>query len=559
MRHPSPSPFLPVLLVLLGAATGCATTFAPGPSYSIAVPVQVAPPPAAADTVNAAEAQRLFIRGLTRALTGDSERAASLYLEALELVPDQPAVLAALGEAYEQMDDARAAQFYLARAIDVDPETPSYRVSLARLQMNTGQLEDAADTFRALFAQQPADLETGLGLADVLAALNAQDEALAVYAQLIERAGDDLFVREQMLQLYDQLDDLDGQLETLEAMRLLEPANADILRALADAYMDAGATLQAAETLETVVNQHPADTDALLTLADLYRDLGKPAQADALLAGLDDTQLTPAEQLDRALARVERAPDDSAAVRVADELLANVLSGNPDAPSALFMLGRLRLLEGRFEEAGDALTRALAQDPRRQDAWAQAADAYLQAGLDARAFDVAEEGTMLFPGQLPLLRLAAYAALNAGRPRDAVLYTQDALDVLADTEAPDALGTRTELLTVQGFAHQTLGNWPDAERAFQSALDAAPDDPVALDAYAFGLAEQNERLDEALRMAARAVESDPVNPLFLDTLGWVYFQMGRPDLAVKHLQQAVDAGALDPETFERLERAKADL
>jgi predicted negative regulator of RcsB-dependent stress response len=47
------------------------------------------------------------------------------------------------------------------------------------------------------------------------------------------------------------------------------------------------------------------------------------------------------------------------------------------------------------------------------------------------------------------------------------------------------------------------------------------------------LADNNEKLDEALAMIQVAVEADPINGAYLDSLGWVYYRLDRLELAEK--------------------------
>jgi predicted Zn-dependent protease len=48
-------------------------------------------------------------------------------------------------------------------------------------------------------------------------------------------------------------------------------------------------------------------------------------------------------------------------------------------------------------------------------------------------------------------------------------------------------------------------------------------------------------LERALRMTQRAVAEQPENAAYRDSLGWVYFQLGRYQEAVRELEQAVAA------------------
>ena len=57
-------------------------------------------------------------------------------------------------------------------------------------------------------------------------------------------------------------------------------------------------------------------------------------------------------------------------------------------------------------------------------------------------------------------------------------------------------------------------------------------------ALAARLAEQGVRLDEARRLAWRALVQDPLNGYVVDTLGWCELRAGNVDAAVSTLERA---------------------
>jgi tetratricopeptide (TPR) repeat protein len=52
------------------------------------------------------------------------------------------------------------------------------------------------------------------------------------------------------------------------------------------------------------------------------------------------------------------------------------------------------------------------------------------------------------------------------------------------------------------------------------------------------LADHGTKLDEALAMIKKAVEEDPANGAYLDSLGWAYFKLGKYDMAEDNLLKA---------------------
>ena len=66
------------------------------------------------------------------------------------------------------------------------------------------------------------------------------------------------------------------------------------------------------------------------------------------------------------------------------------------------------------------------------------------------------------------------------------------------------------------------------------------------------LAERGIRLDEALEAIQKALELDPENGAYIDSLGWVYFQKGMLDDAIRELERAVQLLDSDPIIHEHL-------
>jgi Flp pilus assembly protein TadD len=60
----------------------------------------------------------------------------------------------------------------------------------------------------------------------------------------------------------------------------------------------------------------------------------------------------------------------------------------------------------------------------------------------------------------------------------------------------------------------------------------------ALNYLGYMLADRGRSLDEAVVLIERALQRDPRNPSYLDSLGWAYFRLGRLDLAERYLREA---------------------
>ena len=83
-------------------------------------------------------------------------------------------------------------------------------------------------------------------------------------------------------------------------------------------------------------------------------------------------------------------------------------------------------------------------------------------------------------------------------------------------------------------------------------LDANPDNAAVLNYYGYMLANRGLRLDEATSMIQRAVNAEPNNGAYLDSLGWAYYKQDKLPEAEEYLQKAVNREGNDPTILSHL-------
>ena len=65
-------------------------------------------------------------------------------------------------------------------------------------------------------------------------------------------------------------------------------------------------------------------------------------------------------------------------------------------------------------------------------------------------------------------------------------------------------------------------------------------------------ADRGVKLEESLNYIKQAVDIDPTNGAYLDSLGWAYFKLGKYDLAEENLTKAAAHMGTDPTVQEHL-------
>ncbi len=487
----------------------------------------------------APHAQAMFVRALTEAYLGDHELAAALLGNVLTTDPNEPTVLAALAESYTALGQTAEALYYAAQAVEHGREEPTFYATLAKLQIASNQSDAAISTYRALLALRPRDEEALAALGQLQERSGRFEEALATYERLIEVAGEGAPLRLRMEAIHTRLGHSEAALRMLEFAADVHWNEPMLQFRLAMAYRDAGRTDDAIRIFERFLGTDPDNMEGTLSLAALLEDRGDLERARVLRESLSNGSPTE-DALHRAIALYERVDDDPEAAAEALEILKSLADDEHASIDVLLMLGDLAYRDKQFDIAADVFGRAIEQDPRNQKAWEQAAAARLYIGNNEGAVELSEEGIILFPGSVALYRVAAYAFAHMERPRKGISMIAEALAIL-DDEQPDNVHDRTKLLSLKGLLHDKLGEYRLADVTFETALGLDSENALILNNYAYILSERNERLHDALEMALLANELDANNPYFLDTLGWVYFKLGRLNDAADAIELAIAA------------------
>jgi len=94
------------------------------------------------------------------------------------------------------------------------------------------------------------------------------------------------------------------------------------------------------------------------------------------------------------------------------------------------------------------------------------------------------------------------------------------------------------------ISHERLDEDERAEIHFKDALARDPDDPFTLNYLGYWWADSGRHLTQAIKLIEQAVRLRPDSGFFVDSLGWVHYQLGNYQLAVEFLEKAT---VLEPE------------
>lgn len=105
-------------------------------------------------------------------------------------------------------------------------------------------------------------------------------------------------------------------------------------------------------------------------------------------------------------------------------------------------------------------------------------------------------------------------------------------------------------------AWEKLGNAKEAITAARKAIKLDPQDGKSNNFLGYLYADYNQNLNEAVDLIYTALESDPENAAYQDSLGWAYFKMGNLRKAYEHVKLSIQyfkkEDYQDPVAYEHL-------
>jgi tetratricopeptide (TPR) repeat protein len=369
----------------------------------------------------------------------------------------------------------------------------------------------------------------------------------------------------------------------------LDRDNLDAMRGLAENLQNDGQDKEALEQYQVIVAANPEDAQTYARIGEIYRKQGK---YDLALTNLEKAQsLVPdLEEVSYDIStiyEIQGRYDD--AVKILNTLLQKTEApdGNysaSDKNNRAIFLERLGTVYR--DNSNDAMALSTFRemltlgDENAQHGYQEIIDTYREAKQWQQATDAAKEATDKLPNDRGLKMVYASQLADMGQQEEGIrqvksLLKGDASDrevyiSLAQmysrlkrwSDAEQALDEAEKLSTkdedkqavyfLRGATYEREKQYDKAEEAFRKVLITNPRDAATLNYLGYMMADRGVQLDQALGYISKAVDLDPANGAYLDSLGWAYFKMGKYEQAEENLTKASQHMGDDPTVQEHL-------
>lgn len=456
--------------------------------------------------------------------------------------PKQPLAHVLRGRVLLSQKDFAGATASFEKALAIDPLYYPATSSLAAIDLSAGKPEAAQRRFDALLKSDPTNYRAALGLAELKARVGgSKDEVAKLIGDAAHANPTEPAPRLALVKYLLQQQDPKRALAAAQEGHAAVPGNTDLLYQLGVAQLAAGQPQQAVSSFVKLAAALPTRAQPELALADAHvatKDYGAARRS-----------------LERAL-----------------EL-------DPGLAVARLGIGRLALLQKRYDEAVKVARSLQAETPKMAAAHVLEAEAEIDRGNLAGAVGPLRTALPLAGGStVAILLHRTYVKL--GRNEDAErLATRWSKDHPKDPAFAFYLGdmalSRKEYATAEAqyrsvlqlqpdnaLAHNNVAwlmtqqNKPGAVAVAQKANDLLPNRAPLMDTLAWALASENQ-VSKAIDLQRKAIAESPEDHGLKLTLAKIYLKGGDRDRARAELDDLARLGARFPRQPEVTELMKA--
>ena len=472
-----------------------------------------------------ADALAHFVEGMSFEENGEMDKALAAYRKVLDVDPGQADLASRVATLLTRQDDFPQAIDVLKDAVKANPKATEPLLQLAFIYTKyMRRVDQAIDYVNKAIAIDPEDIdayerlcEIALAAGDEKKALQSLDRAAVIrsdnaefwarlgklYASIVfkpdrppksediarvneifkkaaEHAGDDAKVLKDVADYYVATQQIREAIPLYLRLLELEPDDTSARERLATGFVLTNQRDKAVEMLQQIIKEHPENYQPYDLLGGLLDDIARSLEREKKM-----------DQAKAAFAKAAANYEQSVII-------------NPGRPSPYLHLAELLL--GPLKE-------------------------------QEHAVKVLTEARERFRQTPEIVYYLAIALREAKHSQEAVATFEEALHE-AEIEATEIANAR--FYFDYGAAAEQAGLYDKAAELFRKSIAVDPNN--AADAYnylAYMWAEHNMHLDEAEQMIKLALQANPDNGAYIDTLGWIEFREGKLGQALADLQRAV--------------------
>lgn len=516
-----------------------------------------------------------FLDGTSLEAKGDYSGAILEYQEALQFEKSS-GIYYSLAKNYFYLNKLSLALQHINSAINLEKENVEYYLLQQEIYSKGRQNDSAQIVLEKIIEMDASQVNAYYKLGRLLET-SQPARAIEVYKKLLKIIGDEWTVLIRVAELYERIGDEENTITTIKKLLEIDPSNLAIQKLLVESLFRYKKYDEAMQIVDDILKTFPDDLDARERKAQIYLALDKWKEASAEYQALFDQEDISLEAKVRiGAAYFAESFRDSSLLAVAKNLFIQLDNDTTDWQIKMY-LGAVYLSENQDTLALKYFSEVIDLAPWNVEAWIRMGGIYFDNARYDDAITLLKNCIDRFPQDFAINFLLGISYAQSAKYEDAKIYLGKSIK-LNDND-PNALSAYgfalsqlkendTALIYLKkalildpeninvlgqiGLIYDGLGNYEDSDNYYSRAIRIDSNDATVNNNYAYSLSKRKINLDVALLLAQKAIEKEPENSAFLDTIGWVYFALENYSKAIEYIQKAVDFGGERPVILEHL-------
>ncbi|MCX8057674.1 MAG: tetratricopeptide repeat protein [Ignavibacteria bacterium] len=526
-------------------------------------------------TIKNLEAKRHFIQGLTYSLQEQPEKAIIEFQEAL-IFEDNPNIHFALAIQLYKIKKFELAVKYLEKVLAL-PDTslqPDFLLVAAQVYLMKGDFSKARDQLERLVKIDSSNIDALYNLAQMIEPKD-KERAKSYYEKILTIQSDNKIAMEALLNYYYENKNYLKCEELIKNMIFNDPYDVELRFRLVGLYREWGKEDLAKNYLKEIDERFPDEIMTKLYLIEISLDEKKYDEAIIQLKtvislnsqnedgrtlvydyvtsqAIKDSAFNKllenyfAEQVDKndtsALVYLFLTKVNSGLEKDLDELFPKLVLSEQTLET-LKKFGGQFYIDGKYAQSIYVLRKIYDYYENDFDVNVTLGQAYFMEGDFRNTVNFLEKSAEINSSNPELLNVLSYSLGKLKRYDEAIKYSEKALAI--DNK------NKNSFINL-GLLFDDAEYFDRCDSIYEEALKIYPDDPTLLNNYAYSLAKRKVNLEKALAMSKKSLEKDSLVDSYLDTLGWIYFQMGKLQEAEHYIKLAIEQGSPSAEILEHM-------
>ncbi|MDP7331143.1 MAG: tetratricopeptide repeat protein [Candidatus Marinimicrobia bacterium] len=479
---------------------GCGTTVSNLPNPQEQVQVD-----AVEDKVPNPEGLRHFMDGQMMMNQGDFAMAILEFQQALELDPGVGAIHTSIAESYWNLGKPDLAEKHLKIAIKLDSTDEQALQMLADQYILQKKYEAAHHPFTQLHELKPDNIKYIIALAELEKVKQNIPGAIKLYLKAFNIEPSRLELLENSGRLALQINDFDQAQSIFKRLSFLDPEQTKYLAMFIDLIMNSKNYEEGINVLKSMNAEFGDSPDRLAQLGLLMYRAGQKEEALGLL-----------------------------------EI---AIEATPENPNYYFPLFDLYMDENNHEKASKVADKLVSNFPEDWRGYYSRSLVYMNDKQPEKVIMILEPVSDTFNKIFSIQYLLGLSHNQLKQFDIAQQYFSKALTIRPDS--PNVLHSMAIL-------YDEVNAWEKSDEIYLRLIETDSTDAQAFNNFAYSLVERNQELKKALSLAKKAIELEPENASYLDTIGWIYFKLDNPKKAQAYIESSININGENAIVLEHL-------